>query len=128
MYSVETSVGGKFVFGYNWRMRDVELATLCGLDWQKTGFWRLTFYAPDGDVLFDDAAAPNVAPPAVPVALRALPRSSFIGTKTAPEPEPVVMFAEAESEDPSEDDRLYKPVVDVENNLSYIDICIVAGN
>jgi hypothetical protein len=136
VYSVETSVGGKFVFGYNWRMRDVVLETVCGLDWQKTGFWRLTFYAPEGDIVFDDAAAPNVAPPAVPVALRSLPRSWYIGNEPAPEPlvanaklEPVLMSAEAESEDPSADDRLYRPVVDVENNLSYIDICIVAkGN
>lgn len=135
VYSVETSVSGKFVFGYNWRMRDVDLATVCGVDWQETGFWRLTFYAPEGDVIFDDAAAPDVAPPAVPVALRALPRTSFISADpvaTVPEllaklePEPVLMSAEAESEDPSEDDRLYRPVVDVEHNLSYIDICIVA--
>jgi hypothetical protein len=135
VYSVETSVGGKFVFGYNWRMRDVDLATVCGVDWQKTGFWRLTFYAPEGDVIFDDAAAPNVAPPAVPVALRALPRTSFIGAEPAPEPqvlakvEPgaVLMSSDAEGEDPDADDRLYRPVVDVENNLSYIDICIVAN-
>ena len=142
-YSVETSVGGKFVFGYNWRMREVELETVCGPDWQETGFWRLTFYAPQGDVVFDDAEAPNVAPPAVPVALRALPRSSFISTEPVPAPEPeetedehehettaepetVVASAETESEDPSEDDRLYRPVVDVKNNLSYIDICIRA--
>ena len=31
-----------------------------------------------------------------------------------------------ESSDPGEDDRLYKPVIDVGNNLTYIDICIVA--
>jgi len=143
-YSVETSVGGKFVFGYNWRMGEVNIETLCGLDWEKTGFWRLTFYAPQGDVIFDDADAPNVAPPAMPVALRALPRVDFIHTDPPvlePEPEeaiaeselvakveaePVVMSAEAESEDPDADDRLYRPVVDVANNLSYIDICIVA--
>ena len=123
VYSVETSVGGKFVFGYNWRMKNVELESLCGPDWEKTGFWRLTFYAPAGDVVFDDAAAPNVAPPAVPVALRALPRTEFIVTTP---PEPVAAAAETESEDPGEDDRLYRPVVDVEHNLSYIDICIVA--
>jgi hypothetical protein len=142
-YSVETSVGGKFVFGYNWRMRDVELESLCGPDWEKTGFWRLTFYAPQGDVIFDDAEAPNVAPSAVPVAMRALPRSAFITTEPVPAPEPeegedeheheaiveaepVVVAADTESEDPSEDDRLYRPVVDVANNLSYIDVCIRA--
>jgi hypothetical protein len=30
-----------------------------------------------------------------------------------------------EEEDPDADDRLYRPVVDVDNNLTYIDICIV---
>lgn len=142
-YSVETSVGGKFVFGYNWRMRDVELKALCGEDWEKTGFWRLTFYAPKGDVIFDNAEAPNVAPSAVPVALRALPRSTYISTapvavpepeeseddhehEAVVEPETVVASAETESEDPSEDDRLYRPVVDVDHNLSYIDVCIRA--
>jgi hypothetical protein len=126
VYSVETSVGGKFVYGYNWRMRDVDLETLCGPTWQITGFWRLTFYAPEGDVLFDDPEAPNVAPPAVPVALRALPRSWFISGTPVAGSEVVAMSAEAESEDPGEDDRLYRPVVDVDHNLSYIDICIVA--
>jgi hypothetical protein len=127
VYSVETSVGGKFVFGYNWRMREVELESFCGPAWEKTGFWRLTFYAPEGEILFDDATIPNVAPPAVPVALRSLPRQTFISLE--PEAEaalPVAMSAEAESEDPDADDRLYRPVVDVEHNLSYIDICIVA--
>jgi uncharacterized membrane protein YgcG len=125
-YSVETSVGGKFVNGYNWRMKNVELESVCGVDWDKTGFWRLTYYAPD--VMFDDELAPNVAPPAMPVALRALPRTEFIVTDPPdpPEPEPAVAAAEPESEDPGEDDRLYKPVVDVANNLSYIDICIKA--
>ena len=100
------------------------METLCGPGWLKTGFWRLTFYAPQGDIVFDDAAAPNVAPPAVPVALRALPRSEFI-TGTSDVPEKVVTSAETEGEDPGEDDRLYRPVVDVDHNLSYIDICIV---
>jgi hypothetical protein len=123
-YSVETSVGGKFVFGYNWRMKNVELDSTCGGGWEKAGFWRLTFYAPD--VVFDDELAPNVAPPAVPVALRTLPRMDYIITDPpVVEPEPVVAAAETESEDPSDDDRLYKPIVDVDNNLSYIDICII---
>lgn len=122
-YTVELSVGGKYVYGFNWRMLEVELDSLCGSEWLKTGFWRLTFYAPD-DVIFDDAEAPNVAPPAVPSEERPLPRDGIFNTVLAdPPPEPL---PDGEDEDPTADDRLYRPVVDVENNLTYLDICIVA--
>jgi len=132
-YSVETSVGGKYVYGFNWRMKNVELDTLCGSDWVKTGFWRLTFYAPE-DVIFDDPLTPNVAPPAVPSEVRALPRTVFNTVLADPPPEPVTDPDAAilindipvvESEDPTADDRLYRPVVDTTNNLTYLDICIV---
>jgi hypothetical protein len=131
-YSVETSVGGKYVYGYNWRMKNVELDSLCP-GWVKTGFWRLTFYAPE-DVIFDDAPAPNVAPPAVPSEVRTLPRTVFNTVLADPPPEPVIDpdaailingYAVVESEDPTADDRLYRPVIDTVNNLTYIDICIV---
>jgi hypothetical protein len=118
-YTVELSVGGKYVYGFNWRMRNVELDSLCP-GWVKTGFWRLTFYAPE-DVMFDDPLAPNVAPPAVPSEVRTLPRVVFNTVLAEPPPEPVI-----ESEDPTADDRLYRPVVDTVNNLTYLDICIVA--
>ncbi|WP_303722717.1 hypothetical protein [Malonomonas rubra] len=122
-YSVEVSVGGKYVYGFNWRMKNVELDSLCA-GWEKTGFWRLTFYAPE-EVMFTDPDAPNVAPPAVPSEVRTLPRTEF-NTVTVPAPEPVVaIFAEEEEEDPTADDRLYRPVVDTVNNLTYLDICIV---
>mgnify|MGYP001209468226 CR=1 FL=1 len=122
-YSVETSVGGKYVYGFNWRMKNVELDSLCP-GWEKTGFWRLTFYAND-DVMFDDPLAPNVAPPAVPSEVRALPRTVFntVLAPLPPEPEPVIVI---ESEDPTADDRLYRPVIDTTNNLTYLDICIVS--
>ena len=131
-YSVETSVGGKYVYGFNWRMRNVELDTFCP-GWVKTGFWRLTFYAPD-DVMFNDADAPNVAPPAVPSEVRVLPRTVFNTVLADPPPEPA-LEADAvllindipviESDDPTADDRLYRPVIDTANNLTYLDICIV---
>jgi hypothetical protein len=127
-YSVETSVGGKYVYGFNWRMKNVELDSLCGSEWLKTGFWRLTFYAPE-DVMFDEPLAPNVAPPAVPSEVRTLPRTVFnTTTAPAPDPDPVILVAGVlaeEDEDPTADDRLYRPVVDVGNNLTYLDICIV---
>ena len=37
IYTVETSVGGKYVYGYNWRMKDVSLEALCP-GFVKTGF------------------------------------------------------------------------------------------
>ena len=118
VFTVETSVGGKYVFGFNWRMQNVDLDSICGPGWLKTGFWRLTFYSPE-DVLFTGhtEADPilNVAPPSVPAAVRALPAAAF-NDVLAPDPD----------EDPEEeDDRLYAPVIDPVNNLTYIDICIV---
>jgi len=137
-YTVETSVGGKYVYGFNWRMKNVELESLCGPGWLKTGFWRLTFYAPE-DVIFNDDLTPNVAPPAVPSEIRGLPRCVdgtcvFNTVLAAPPPEPVIDPDAAllindipvvESEDPTADDRLYRPVIDTANNLTYLDICIV---
>jgi len=112
-YSVELSVGGKYVYGFNWRMKNVELDSICS-GWDKRGYWRLTFYSPPiSAVNFVDAGAPNVAPPASPAETRELPRTAFT-TDLAIPPEP------------GEDDRLYAPVIDTTNNLTYIDICIKA--
>ena len=120
-YTVELSVGGKYVYGYNLRMKNVDLTQILGCeDYAKTGYYRLTFYAPE-DVIFDDELAPNVAPPAVPSEVRTLPREEFNTALAEPPPEPVV-----ESSDPTADDRLYRPVIDTINNLTYLDICIVA--
>lgn len=125
-FTVETSVGGKYVYGFNWRMKDADIGTRCP-GWVKTGFWRLTFYAPD-DVIFTGHSEanpiPNVAPPGVPSEERELPRTVF-NTVLAPAPVPVVE-AESDEEDPDADDRLYRPVIDPVNNLTYLDICIVA--
>lgn len=112
-YSIETSVGGKYVYGYNWRMKDVDLGPICGDQWLKTGYWRLTFYAPNVSFVNtpddNDVAPPDVASTPVDI------------------PAPLAALAE-EEEDPEEDDRLYRPVFDRVNNLTYIDICIVAKN
>ena len=65
-YTVELSVGGKYVYGYNLRMKNVDMLFIPGCEgYEKTGYYRLTFYAPE-DVVFDDNLAPNVAPPFVP--------------------------------------------------------------
>ncbi len=94
-FTAELNIGGKFVYGYNWRLkRDV----LCA-GWNKAGWWRLTFYAPT--VLFADAAIPLTPPTLPPAAPAATATAEPGGT-------------------------LYRPVIDVSNNLTYIDICIVA--
>jgi hypothetical protein len=131
-YSVELSVGGKYVYGYNWRLRYAEMSETACPDWLKTGYWRLTFYAPE-DVIFDNELAPNVAPPTIPSELRQLPRDGVFNTAIATEPLPppeAILLRDGvpvlEDEDPDADDRLYIPVIDTVNNLTYIDICVVA--
>ena len=115
-YGSEVSVGGKYVYGYNWPMKDVK--ELCGEDWQKTGWWRLTFYTTDEAVQFWDELAPTTAPPAVLAYVRELPRKEF-----NPAPPPVVVTAAEEEED---SEALYTPVIvgNQSYNLTYLDICI----
>jgi len=117
-YSVELSVGGKYVYGFNWRMRNVELEQVCGSGWLKTGYWRLTFYTP-GAVAFDDPLASVTAPPAIPAYARELPRTEFNP------PLALTPLSEDDGEE-EETEALYTPVIDTVNNLTYIDICIVA--
>jgi hypothetical protein len=115
-YTVELSVGGKYVYGFNWRVRDVVMAD----GWLKTGYWRLTFYTTGDDppVVFSDAAAPVHAPPASPAEERVLPRVLFNSS-------PATGFLMIAASEDSDSDALYTPVVDVANNLTYLDICIV---
>ena len=82
-YSVELSVGGKYVYGYNWRMRNVDMEQACGPGWLKTGYWRLTFYTP-GAVAFDDPLASVTAPRASRCRIDA--RSACISTSPASRP------------------------------------------
>jgi hypothetical protein len=111
-YTLEQSVSGKFVHGYNWRMRELTnplpLADCGDTTWQKTGWWRLTF-VPNGDAdrMELDANALTAAPE-LPVA----------------EPSDMFSLLAEESEDDTEG-TLYAPVVSADDNLTYIDICIV---
>lgn len=68
-FTVELSVTGKYVHGYNWRMRDMDavLAKTCP-GWSKTGWWRLTF-VPNGvttKVDFDNPIRLVPPPPTTP--------------------------------------------------------------
>jgi hypothetical protein len=121
-YTVELSVTGKYVHGYNWRMSNLSdplPTTYCGEpDWKKAGWWRLTFL-PNSD------GGTKVAFPsdADGVALTAPPAPEYL-------PQPVVLAAAADEGDDggeSESGPLYQPVVDVRNQLTYIDICISEG-
>jgi hypothetical protein len=105
-YTVELSVTGKYVYGYNLRMKNVDMGQLsepCNT-WETPGWWRLTFYTTNDAVFFDPAnpVLATTAPPAMTSA-------------------PVVVL-ESEDED---SETLYSPDVDYDNNLTYIDICIL---
>jgi uncharacterized membrane protein YgcG len=134
-YAVETSVGGKYVYGYNWRMKSVDPSLVEGCaGYEKTGYWRLTFYAP-GDITFaaiDDSVLAdddmkniiNKAPPVPAAEERVLVEEAPVFIASAQLD--MVASAEAEDEDPDADDRLFRPIIDKTNELTYIDICIKA--
>jgi hypothetical protein len=123
-YTVELSVTGKYVHGYNWRMRDLPTAmpaaTYCPdmastPTWAKAGWWRLTF-VPNGGIAkmqFGDPA--TIGPPVTP--------SSAPATLAA--------TSAVTAEEEGDTGPLYQPVVvpyEYGNpnalNLTYIDICI----
>jgi hypothetical protein len=103
-YTAELNIKGSYVFGFNWNLKSDSVPP----EVNKAGWWRLTFYTSDNSVVFDDANIPT-APPTSD--LVPLPAASIT--------------VEAEEGDTG---PLYAPVVDVENNLTYIDICINEGN
>jgi hypothetical protein len=97
-YTAELNIKGSYVFGYNWNLKKDVVPPDVG----KAGWWRLTFYTTDDSVVFDDAGIP-----------------------TAPPTSDLTPLPAAEEGDTG---PLYAPVVDVANNLTYIDICITEGN
>jgi hypothetical protein len=111
-YTLEQSVSGKFVHGYNWSMRELTNPlplALCGdATWQKTGWWRLTF-VPNGGA--DKMAFNSGTVASAPIIPEAIPT--------------VFLPALAEESEDETEGTLYTPSIDPGNNLSYIDICIV---
>jgi len=114
VFSAEINVGGKVIYGFNWRVRK--------LDPQPTGDWRLTFSLDDPDYFgleghcdvelntyFDDITAIRVPEPEDLADY--LPAFRGLDMPTA-EPEPSGGVA----------------VVDWENNLTYIDVRIEPSN
>jgi hypothetical protein len=110
-YTAELNVGGKYVYGYNWQLRRDSVPPDVG----KSGWWRLTFYTTDGVVDFSPFAGyttpedivAHLAPPTIPV---------------VPAPLSLAIAPAAGDTGP-----LYKPVVDTQNNVTYLDICIAEG-
>lgn len=110
-YTLELSVSGKYVHGYNWRMRELTnplpLAVCGTTEWDKTGWWRLTFVPNGGMEKMIFAEDAKLAAPPLPAAI----------------PTDVSLLTVA-AEEEEEEGTLYTPVIDTENNLTYIDICI----
>jgi hypothetical protein len=116
-YTVELSVTGKYVHGYNWRMSSLSdplPAAYCGdATWKKAGWWRLTFLPnSDGGTKVQFVS---------PVTVTAPPAPEYV-----PEPVPLTTVAVA-AEEEGESGPLYQPVVDTTNHLTFIDICISEG-
>jgi hypothetical protein len=111
-FTAELNIGGKFVYGYNWQLQRDSVPT----NVNKAGWWRLTFYTENNSnslldsIIFDDASIattpPSLPPAYIPVQQVTRTRGISILADTGP---------------------LYTPKVDPDNNLTYIDICIVEG-
>jgi hypothetical protein len=116
-YTVELSVTGKYVHGYNWRMSNLSdplPAASCGdATWKKAGWWRLTFLPnSDGGTKVQFVSPVTVTAPPAP----------------EPSAQPVDLTTlAAAAEEEGESGPLYQPVVDLANQLTYIDICISEG-
>jgi hypothetical protein len=111
VYTAELNIKGSYVYGYNWNLRSNPVPTDVG----KSGWWRLTFYDPDGSVDFTAWTEPTaekntLAPPAS--AITSAPISSALV---------------AEAEEGETGLLLYVPQVDATNQLTYLDICIKQG-
>lgn len=112
-YTLELSVSGKYVHGYNWRMREVPnplSPQVCGSDppWSETGWWRLTFVPNGGVDKMAFAENTVLSGPDFPLAT----------------PTDISLLAEEDDGDDETDVPKYQPFLDVANNLTYIDLCI----
>lgn len=124
-FTPELSISGKYVYGYNWMLKTFDVEPV-GLN--KAGWWRLTFYTDNGEVVFrpdtkigapwDDAEAQaTMAPGSVTTGLG--PRALSVHDAVLAEDE------EGDSSYP-----IYSPVVSPQAggyNLTYIDICLSAN-
>lgn len=111
-HTVELSVSGKYVHGYNWDMNALANPlppTLCGSTpvYSETGWWRLTFVPNGGAAKMAFLESTGTSAPESPVAT----------------PTDLTALAAIEPLEETEG-PLYSPKVDATNNLTYIDLCI----
>ena len=98
-FAVELNVGGKLIFG----------GSQGGWKPRSAGFYRITFYGPD----------------TTNMSLRYAEVGNYADFSTPPAEEPVAALAESESDEG--DEGVATPVVDATNNISYVDVQVVAG-
>ncbi len=112
LYGAELNIKGSYVYGYNWNLSSEPMTE--GAD--KTGWWRLTFYTPDGSIDFKTISNPILTPPPdLPYTAGQIPINPLAAIQPAAE--------EGES-----GGMLYVPQADTTNNLTYIDICITGSS
>ncbi|MDT8069136.1 MAG: hypothetical protein ROO76_13305 [Terriglobia bacterium] len=118
LYGAELNIKGSYVYGYNWNLRSMNTQGVL-----KPGWWRLTFYTSDDSIDFNTW----------------LPSSMELGDTLAPpvdltttpveDPGDIAALVDAKAEEGGDTGLpLYVPIVDKDNNLTYLDVCIKAGN
>jgi hypothetical protein len=99
-YNPEMNIQGKFVYGYNWKLKTFDTN---GVD--KAGWWRLSFYSPDLAFGVGTIVGIPLVPPAVSAAI------GVLAVEPAEETE----------------GRLYVPKILPDYNLTFIDVCLSAA-
>ena len=111
LYTPELNIKGSYVYGYNWTVpRSVPEGV------SNTGWWRITFYTPDGSIdfgTFDPALSGAWAPPVSTAGVETLGQTPLVSPQVEPAAETGLM--------------LYVPQVDSSSKLTYIDVCIKSG-
>jgi len=101
----ELNIGGKIIFGYNWNLKRVVM--VAGV--AKAGWWRLTFYTP-----YVTGTTP---------AIGFAETTQGCPPWAAPCPTQVIVAAE----EGGDTGPVASPVIDVPNQLTYIDVFILPG-
>lgn len=121
LYGAELNIKGSYVYGYNWNLGTEPVPETPG----KTGWWRLTFYTPDGSIDFSKFVNPTatgdnaLAPPPDQLFTTGL-ISSPLASISAEEGESGAMLYVPQV--------LYDANPDHPANLTYIDICITGSS
>lgn len=117
VYTPELNIKGSYVYGYNWNLRSMSTGSV-----PKPGWWRLTFYTSDNSIDFNAWQPSTVelgdtfAPP--------------VDLSTTPVVDPdITALVDAKAEEGGDTGLpLYVPQVNKTYNLTYLDVCIKAGN